>query len=256
MLTPLLSIARFTVLEAWRARLMWMTLGVVLGVAGVAEFSATLALTDSASYRIGTYAALVRFALVFIAALFVATSVVRELQDRLLDLTLSRPVPRAAWFLGRLLGFGTAVLLMAVIAGAPLFLLAPAAGAAAWTASLAGELLLVTAACLTCVVTLGHVTLALTAVAAFYLLSRAMGAIVLMSTGPTVDPGAWSSVFIEHGVATIALVLPALGDFARTGWLLSEGPGLQDVYGIVLQTMIYAALLTAAGLFDFYRREY
>ncbi len=97
MFKSLVSIARFTVIEAVRTRLLWMAAGLLLAVALTAEFAAALALTDSQGYRLGVYAALSRLSLVFVVALFVSTSVVRELQDRLLDLTLSRPVPRVSW---------------------------------------------------------------------------------------------------------------------------------------------------------------
>ena len=122
-----------------------------------------------------------------------STSVVRELQDRLLDLTLSRPVPRVSWYLGRLAGFAAAATALAVLAVIPLMFYAPAGATLAWGASLAAELWIVAAACLTCVITLGQVTFALIVVAAFYVLSRAMSAIVLMSSGPAVDPTVWSS---------------------------------------------------------------
>ena len=256
MFDPLLSIARFTVIEAIRTRLLWIAIGLLLVVVLAAEFAATLALTDSQGYRLGVYATLSRLSLVCVIALFVSTSAVRELQDRMLDLTLSRPVPRAAWYLGRLTGFGAAALVLALLAALPLVFFVPAATAALWGLSLAAELWLVVAACLTCVITLSQVTLALLAVAAFYILSRAMGAIVLMSTGPTVDPSAWSSVVIEKLVATVALLLPSLDRFTQASWLTSgvgDSSLLADVAG---QTVIYSAVLIGIGLFDFYRREY
>jgi ABC-type transport system involved in multi-copper enzyme maturation permease subunit len=256
MLTTLASIARFTVIEAVRTRLLWVASGLLVGVALAAEFAAALALTDSQGYRLGVYGALSRLALVFVIALFVSASVVRELQDRLLDLTLSRPVPRASWFLGRLAGFAAAAVALAILAVFPLMFFAPASGALAWGASLAAELWLVAAACLTCVITLSQVTLALIVVAAFYLLSRAMSAIVLMSSGPAVDPNAWSSAVIEQLVELVALLLPALDRFTQAGWLTAAAAEPVPLGDIALQTLIYSMVLIAIGLFDFYRREY
>ena len=89
-------VARFTLLEAARTRLPWTALMVIMSGVIVAECAATLALTDSQSYRIEVYAAWTRVALVFCAALFVATRVARELADRAIDLSLSRPLSRAA----------------------------------------------------------------------------------------------------------------------------------------------------------------
>ncbi len=254
MFDSLLSIARFTVIEAVRTRLLWMAAGLLLVVVLAAEFAAALALTDSQGYRLGVYATLSRLSLVFVIALFVSTSTVREFQDRLLDLTLSRPVPRASWYLGRLVGFGAAAFVLAGLAALPLFFFVPAVTAGVWGLSLAAELWIVVAASLTCVITLSQVTLALIAVTAFYLLSRVMSAIVLMSTGPTVDPSAWSSIVIENLVTLVALLLPSLDRFTQASWLIAGQP--VGVVDLAAQTVIYSALLIGIGLFDFYRREY
>jgi ABC-type transport system involved in multi-copper enzyme maturation permease subunit len=248
-------VARFTLLEALRTRLPWLALAVIVSGVVLAECAAGLALTDSQSYRIDLYAAWTRITLVACTSLFVATSVVRELSDRAIDLTLSRPLSRGAWFCGRLLGYGFAVWALALLAALPLMVTSTPLAALAWGCSLAAELSLVAAASLSCAVALAQVTAAVLAVAAFYLLSRAMGAIVLMSHGPTVDAGAWSSVVIARLVNWLALLLPALDDYTRTSWLSDATAAFAALPAIAVQTVIYAVLLAAVGLFDFTRRE-
>jgi ABC-type Na+ efflux pump permease subunit len=252
MLYTTTSIARFTLIEGWRSHLFAIAIGLLAAVALAAEFSAGLAITDTQSYRTGVYAALSRLALVLVVILFVATSVVRELQDRLLDLTLSRPVSRASWYLGRLLGFCALATVLALLAAAPLAVTASPYQALVWGVSLAAELCLISVACLTCVVTLRQVTLAVTATAAFYILARSIDAVVLMSRGPAVDPTAWSSQLIATGVEMIALVVPALERFTRAAWLGADAVPA-ELAPVLMQTVIYACLLIAVGLFDVYR---
>ncbi len=254
-LNPLVVVARFTLLEAARTRLPWTALAVIVSGLVLAECAATLALTDSQSYRVEIYAAWTRIALVACTCLFVATSVVRELADRAIDLTLSRPLSRGAWFVGRLLGNGAAVCVLAMAAALPLVFSSSPLAALAWGCSLAAELSLVAAATLSCAVALSQVTSAVLAVAAFYLLSRAMGAIVLMSKGPTAQPGAWSGVVISHLVSWLALLLPTLDDYTLTRWLGDATTALAALPAIAVQTVIYVVLLAAIGLFDFTRRE-
>ena len=254
-LHPVVVVARFTLLEAARTRLPWTALLVIMSGVVMAECAAGLALTDSQSYRIELYAVWTRVALVFCAALFVATSVVRELADRAIDLTLSRPLSRAAWFIGRLAGHSAALAVVALVAALPLAFTSAPLAALAWGLSLAAELGLVAAATLSCAVALSQVTATVLAVAAFYLLSRVMGAIVLMSTGPAVDAEAWSSLLIAQLVHWLALLLPALDDYTRTTWLADGSLALAALPAIVVQTAIYAVLLVAVGLFDFTRRE-
>lgn len=250
----LFSIARFTLLEAARTRLAPVTVLVVMSAFAAAYFAASLALTDAAGYRSGIYAGAVRVALVAVIALAVAASVVREIEQRWLELTLSRPVTRTAWYLGRLLGFAMAAFVMALAAGAPLLSLVPPAQVGAWSASLAAELVLVAAASLTCAFTLRNVTATAAAVAAFYVLSRTMSAIALMSTGPGVDPAAWSTAVIAKCVTVLAWLLPPLDTFTRAAWL--GAPGAAPALGeVLLQTAVYVALLAGIGLFDAHRRD-
>lgn len=249
------AIARFTLLEAWRTRLPWIVLTVLALGLGLAEFAAGLALTDSASYRTGFYATWSRLALVLIVTLSVATSIAREFSERLIDLTLSRPVARSHWYLGRLLGVASTAILFALIAALPLTLTSSPLAALAWGVSLAAELVLVAAATLTCAVALAQVTPVVLAVAAFYLLSRSISAIVLMSHGPLVAPMAWSSKVIAEIVGILELLLPRLDRYTQASWLHDSTSALAALPALGVQTLIYVLLLAAVGLFDFSRRD-
>lgn len=254
-LNPMLVVARFTLLEAARTRLPWTALAMIVSGLVMAECAAGLALTDSHSYRLEIYAAFTRLALVACTALFVASSVIRELAERAIDLTLSRPLSRSAWLLGRLAGYVVALFILAMAATLPLAFGSTSLAALAWGLSFAAELALVAAASLCCAVALSQLTSAVLAVLGFYALSRVMDAIVLMSHGPAVTPGAWSSSVIAHLVEGIALLLPTLGDYTRSSWLIDAASGWAALPAIAAQTAIYALLLVAVALFDFTRRE-
>ncbi|MEQ8230470.1 MAG: ABC transporter permease [Gammaproteobacteria bacterium] len=248
------AIAGFTLLEARRTRAWLGALVVVALSMALAELAAALALTESASYRSGIYAALVRLACVLVTMLFVAQSVARELADRLIDLTLGRAVARTEWYCGRLGGCAAAAVLLALLATLPLIAGAPVARALAWGGSLAMELVLVAAVCLTCTVTLRQVTLAVTATSAFYLLARAIDAMVLMSQGPTADLAQWSGRAVAAAVALVALVLPSLDRYARADWLhdAASAPALGP---LAIECAVFVLLVAAIGLVDFHRAE-
>ncbi len=252
----ILQIAKFTWLEARRGHQGWLIAGVILVALVTALFAADLALTDAASYRSGVYAALVRIVLVTVTVLLVATSVAREQEERRLELSLSRPLARHDWYLGRLLGHGTLALSAGVMASFPAAALAPPSAAALWGISLTAELVLMTAATLTAVVTLRQVTATVMAVGAFYVLSRAMQALVLMSHGPTVDPAALSSEVITTLLDSLALVLPDLARYTQSAWLFdSESITLAALGSIALEAMVYIGLLAAIGLIDLARQD-
>ena len=255
MLKQVLVIAHLSLLEARRTHLPWTVVGIVVASLMLAECAAGLAITDSHSYRLGIYAASSRVLMVACTVLFVATSVVRELADRAIDLTLSRPLSRSTWLLGRLTGFAAMVCCFALAASVPLAFTSSPLAALVWGLSLAAELMLVAAATLSCAVALSQVVASVLAVAAFYFLSRSIDAIVLMSRGHTIDAGAWSSIFIEQAVTGLAMLLPALSDYTQFAWLSDAPTGLAALPALTVQTFIYCLLLAAVGWFDFIRRE-
>lgn len=132
----------------------------------------------------------------------------------------------------------------------------PLGQTALWASSLLCELLIIVALTLLCSFTFAQVPIILSAVAAFYLLSRTMEAIRLMSRGPLVDTTEPSSRLIAGIVDGIAYVLPNLDRYTPTDWLIYHSGRLPELAGIAAQSAIYLALLVAAGLFDLFRRNF
>ena len=95
MLRYILPIARYTLLEALRNRLLWLALILVLAGLAFTQFLQQVALTESKPIQAALFAALVRFGAVFMLASFVITSMVREFNDKVVELILSRPIRRS-----------------------------------------------------------------------------------------------------------------------------------------------------------------
>jgi hypothetical protein len=246
---------RFTLLEAWRTRLPWLFLIVLALIFAAAYFVHQLAITESARMQIAFSAAASRMAAVFVLSLYIVTSVVREFNDKGLELTLSFELRRSEYIVGRLLGFIAIGVAMALLAGVPQMIMAPLAAAVQWTTSLALELTIVAALSVFCILTFSQVMPAASFVAGFYLLSRALTAIRLISATETADDGTLSHQAITWVIEGLALVLPALDRFTQSAWLVDATPGWPAVGLCAVQAAIYTALLIAAAMFDFYRRN-
>jgi ABC-type Na+ efflux pump permease subunit len=158
-----LTIARYTLLEALRNRLLWLVLLMALGAVGVSGFLNELALTESRELQAALLGAVLRLAAVFLVATFVVTSMVREANDQGLQLLMALPMPRAVYLFGKLAGFGALALLPALLFGALGLFFAPPAQAALWTISLLCECWIVAAFAVRCTLTLNQVTPALAA---------------------------------------------------------------------------------------------
>ncbi|MEO7727221.1 MAG: ABC transporter permease [Burkholderiales bacterium] len=249
------TLARFTLLEAWRTRLLWLFVITLAIVWCGAYFAQQLAITESTRIHITLTAAASRMVSVFVLSLYILTTLVRELNDKGLELTLSFDLRRADYILGRLLGFALIALLMALVAGALQWMLAPLSAVLQWTASLTLELLLVAAMSLFCVLTFTQLMPAASFVAGFYLLSRAMASIQLISAAPIIDDKSLSHQAIVWTIDLLALVLPAMDRFTQSGWLADGAAGWPAVGACAAQAVVYTALLVAAAMFDFYRRN-
>jgi len=249
------SLARATLLEAIRTRLLWLAVVIVVIAFGLAQFLNQVAITESREIQAALLAASLRVAAVFIVTVFVITSMVRELNDKIAELLLSLPVPRSAYFFGKFAGYAVVASILALLSALPLVPFANPEGLILWTVSLVCELLIVTAVSLFCVLSFSQVVPAFAAVAGFYLLSRSVAAIQTIAGATPQDP-TFGDRAVKTIVELIALLLPALDRMTQTTWLLGSAPGASTLGPVVGQTAVYLMLICSAALFDLYRKNF
>ena len=250
------TIARYTLLEALRTRLAALVLVTLLVLVAASFFIEAISITEGARFQAGFYAASMRIASVFIAAVTVLVSVTREFNDKGLDVLLALDLPRSHYVLGKLAGFLALAVLIAAAAALPLVWLAAPAAALQWGASLAGELAIVMAFALFCVVTFNQLTPAASFVLAFYALGRALTAIRLMSEHPLSGADTFSHQAIQFMVDALALVMPALDAWTQTAWLVNQPAAWLTLLELAGLSLLYVALLAGATMFDFYRKNF
>jgi ABC-type transport system involved in multi-copper enzyme maturation permease subunit len=250
------TIAHYTLLEALRTRLSVLVPAVVIALLAASYFVQSIAVIEGARFQAGFYAAGMRLACVFIAGLYVLVSITRELNDKGLDVLLAMDLPRSHYVLGKLAGFLGIAALMALAASLPLALLASPAPALQWMISLAFELAVVAALALFCALTFSQLTLAASFVLGFYVLARALTAIRLMSAHPISGTDSVSQQIAHWLVEGLALVMPRMDAWTQTAWLVNESAPWQALLQIAGEGVLYVALLAAAAMFDFYRKNF
>jgi len=251
---PVLLVARSALLEARRSALPWLTLGLIAVALGLAAFLSQVAVTEGREMQAAFGAALLRAGAAFLLAAHVAASVVRETNDKALELALALPLSRSQYYLGKFTGYGALALALALACGLPALLWGTSASVASWTASLALELLLVGTASLFFSMALASVVPAIAASAGLYLLARSIAAIQRLARGPLTEEN-WLQVGARGAVDAVALLLPRLDQATRSEWLLYGAPSVAEFGALAGALLVYAGLLVAAGLFDFHRRN-
>ena len=248
------TVARYVLIEAHRSALPWLAVAGVLAALGLSGFLSQVAITEAAALQASTSAALLRACAVFLVAAHVVSSVVREANDKGLELALALPISRPAWYLGKLLGFACAGALIATLFALPLLAWARASDLVAWWLALATEAAVVAAAALFFALALGQTVSAIAAAAGLYLLARSISAIQAIAGGPLAGESATGQA-ARWVVDAFALLLPRLDAVARGDWLLYGAPPAAELAPALAGLAIYFVLLAAAGLFDFSRRN-
>jgi ABC-type transport system involved in multi-copper enzyme maturation permease subunit len=254
-LNKVLTIARFTLLEAVRTRLLWVVVVILVLLFLASLFVQHISVTETVRMQTGFLAASARMAAVLVLSLHLAGSMVREFNDKGVDLLLSLALPRAGYYIGKFLGFAGIAIGIAALTTLALLPLVPNQGLPLWGLSLAMELILVSALTLFCVITFAQIMPAISFVVAFYLLARSINAVRLLSTSQLLAPNDWTNRAVARLVDALAWLLPDLDRFASTAWLLDRSGGLSALGSDALQTLVYGALLLGAGLFDLYRKN-
>ena len=256
MLRQIMTIGRFVVLEAWRTRLPWVAAIAFVLVLGLSLFVKELAVTESARVQIAFLAALARLAAVFITTLYLVSTMAREFNDRVVDLTLSLELPRASYVLGKFVGYASVTVAIGSVCGLLILPFTHDAGLLAWTSTLVLELWIIVALSLFCIISFNQVMPAASFVLAFYLLARSIGAIQLISASPLLDDQSLAHRVTAGLLRGLAYLLPGLDRFSETVWLVDEFAGIGSIAIAFGQTLIYVPLLISAALFDFHRKNF
>jgi ABC-type multidrug transport system permease subunit len=256
MLSQVLTISRFTIIESLRNRLLLLSF-LVIGISfALVEFIGDLAITEHRVTQVAILAAFLRMSAVVIITLFVVSSTVRELHDKTLEMILAMSIRRGSYYLGKLIGYFHIAALVAMIFALLLLLYAEPEQVFIWTISLFLELALVVALSLVMLFTFSQVPSALTGVFIIYGASRIATSIFLMSKYPIIAHTTMAQKFMDGFIELLTWLLPDLHRFTQTEWLTYNTAEWSTLLPLFGQTMIYLVFLSFIALFDFYRKNF
>ena len=256
MLSQVLTISRFTIIESLRNRFLLLSFLVIAISFALVEFIGDLAITEHRVTQVAILAAFLRMSAVVIVTLFVVSSTVRELHDKTLEMILSMPIRRGSYYLGKLIGYFYIAALIAVIFSVLLLLYADPEQVVIWTISLFLELVLVVALSLVMLFTFNQIPSALAGVFIIYGASRIVTSIFLMAKFPIIAHVSVSQKFMDGFIEGLTWLLPDLHRFTQTEWLTYNTAGWSDLLPLLGQTVIYLSFLSFIALFDFYRKNF
>lgn len=244
-------------LTAIRDRLV---LAMLIGIAAIAllgGFVGDKTIVEADAATASFVGAATRLLIVLGLVVFAASHLNRSAENGELMMILSRPISRPAlvvaywasfWLIGALLTMPATLVLWALAAP-------PAGGLLLWAASLVLEAGVIVAVALLFAVSISSVVAVVLGVLGFYVLARIIGVLLairhseLRSFSGTFDLG------VERTLDVIAMVIPRLDLFGRSGWLVHGIDDLSILVTLVAQAAAFTALALAAAVFDFERRQ-
>jgi ABC-type transport system involved in multi-copper enzyme maturation permease subunit len=256
MFAQVLTIARFTIIESLRNRLLLLSFLVIAISFAMVEFIGDLAITEHRVTQAAILAAFLRMSAVVMITLFVVSGTVRELHDKTLEMILAMPIRRGSYYLGKLIGYFYIAAVIAVIFATLLLLYADAEQVMIWGTSLFLELVLVVALSLVMLFTFNQVPSALTAVFIIYGAARVVTSIFLMAKYPIVAHTSMAQQFMDAFIELLTWLLPDLHRFTQTEWLTYNTADWATLLPLFGQTIIYLVFLSFIALFDFYRKNF
>jgi ABC-type Na+ efflux pump permease subunit len=251
----LLTIAKYSIWEAARDKFLLFILMGVITFFCISLFIGELAIIEGAQMQSALLASTLRLFSIFTMGLFVITSMIREFNDKGFELILSHPVPRSSYYFGKFTGFSVVALLIALMSVCCLSLYVPLNLALFWSFSLFCELLIIIALSLLALFSFNSITISFSVVMAFYVLSRSIEAIQLISDSPILASSSMSHQFMNALLDIIAYVIPDLHKFTQTNWLVYPADVNTELFTVIGQTLIYIVLLSCVALFDLYKKE-
>lgn len=253
---PIKTITKYTFLEAIKNYLFLLILIgiIVIFLGGI--FAAELSVTETRELQGTLLGFTLRLYAVFVVSLFVITSMLREFHDKTVEMIISQDLPRHVYYFGKFMGFLALAIIVSLLISMPLFLYAGPIQVSLWAISLICELSIIITLCLLFSFTFENITAAFTATMAFYVLARCISTIQLISHSPVIESVKISHIFITKFIEFLSYLLPHFDIFTQTTWLVYGTGTMKDINYVFIQTLIYISLLSAAALYDLYRKNF
>lgn len=255
MLRQILTIARMTYREAMRSRFLWVCLVAIALLVGFSALVGAVVVTGADEQQAGIMAWGTRWLGVTALCLFCINSVVRDTSDKVLEMLFALPLRRESAYLGKLLGLFEVAAVIALASVLACSFYAPYWIVLQWGLSLWLEMCVVASFALWIVSSTGRAEVSAIVTLGFYILSRAMLGIVLITNDPlfqaTSDFSQWIAIVVEG----FSWFLPPLYAFASADWLIQARVEI-SLLKQSAEAAVYIVLLGSLALLEWRRRQF
>jgi ABC-type Na+ efflux pump permease subunit len=240
------------------SRRLWVLIGILLLVALLAAgFISELAIINGEAIVAAFVADFLRYSLVLLALLIIASSVAEDYEFRQFERLLTMPLARWQYIAAQTLVIACLSLMLVLPVLLLISLFSRFDLGLYWAAALWMELFLVGLLGLLASLSLEKVPLAVFFSVAIYLLAKLSGLITLIvAESVKMAEGSATSRFVEWVFNAILYVVPGSHTFADSDVFFGKMNLLAVLSEQSLSVLVYSLFLLAICLVDFYRKEF
>lgn len=255
MISP--ALVTYTLKAAFRDKLLWAALVMVVLTVSLSLFSASSAVVEKDQFAIVYMASGLRMFALISLILFVVFFIRRSFDARDIEYLLTRPVSRASLILSTsvaisFLAFLAGIVLALIVYGFA-FKLGETEGVLLWMLGVTAELVLMVNVALFFSMVLSSPVTAGMAVMGFYVLARMMGTLLGIIREPT---GFVGETVLVPATKIISVLVPRLDLMTQTSWLIYGTGNITDYVFIIVQAAVFLGLVLVATLIDLVRRQF
>ncbi len=253
----MLPIIKYILLSGLRDRLY---IGVFISLVasfGLSIFLGSTFMIEASETTAAFIAGSSRIILVVGMILFVCLAIHRAFTHKEIEFMLAKAISRHRFILAYLIGFLTAAALIVTPLILTILILTKTdkTGLLLWSLSLFLELWIVISFAILTSLILRSSFAAILSTMAFYLISRLMGIFVLAINLPQ-DFVQIKNNILPSILKIISLFFPRLDLFAQSQWMVYGISDFSQIKIILLQSLIYIAMMTFMSFYDFSRKQF
>ncbi|HNQ92111.1 MAG TPA: ABC transporter permease subunit [Alphaproteobacteria bacterium] len=255
-----LQLVRYVLMAAMRDRMVWGIVAIsVLGVC-LSVFSGSAAVIEQDQFVITYLAGGLRLLSLIGLALFVVFYVRRSYDARDIEFLLTRPVSRGQFVTAHgvafsLLAIFTGVFLALILAGFS-FQFGYKDGFPLWALGVTFEYILVVNVAFFFAMVLSSPVTAGLATLGFYVLSRMTGELLSIAQSPQIEGGGQAFLALSVVMKVVSVIIPRFDLMAETSWLIYGGVDFHNWIFVIVQAVVFLALVLSATAIDLKRRQF
>lgn len=254
------TLFKFILLTGLRDKLYLSLLIILAGAFGLSNLVGFSALSEETQMQLVYFSFLSRVIIVCGMILFICFYINKEFEKKEIDFILSKPISRNTLILSYWTSFNliSLILIIPVAIVIAFFSHPNFLGLVWWFISVILELMLVSTFAIVSSLILGGAVVSVIATYAFYFICRMMGFFVYSISLPkniNVAVSSWTD-FSESLLKILSSVFPRLDLFGKSEWLIYGITDYNEIFLVLIQSVIYIFLMLFIAFYDFGKKQF